>query len=129
MMRTDDSRIDHLQGGIGHSASSERFKDHVPDAAVSPAPKLPKNRVPVTEFRRQVAPWCAGPHQPKHRVEHAAMVPWWTAAAPMDQERFEVRPLIVGHQPANQDRSPQRTALNQLAILASRGLSTLPSRP
>jgi len=124
-MRTDDGRIDHLQGSIGHSASSERFQDHVPDAAVGPSPKLPKDRIPVAEFLRQVAPRCAGSHQPKHRVEHAAMVPW-RPAAPMDQERFEIRPLFVGHQSANQGRPPQRAALNQFAIPASRGLSTQP---
>jgi hypothetical protein len=127
MMRTDDGRIDHLQGGIGHSASSERFQDYVPDAAIGPSSKLPKDRVPVAEFLRQVAPRCAGPHQPKHRIEHAAMVPGRSAAATVDQERFEVRPLIVGHQSANQGSSPQRAALNQFAILASRGLSTQPN--
>jgi len=52
MMRADDGRIDHLQCGIGHSASSERFQDQVPDAAVSPPPKLPKDRVPVPELLR-----------------------------------------------------------------------------
>jgi hypothetical protein len=128
MMRPNDGRIDHLQGGIGHAASSKRFQDHVPDAAVGPAPKLPKDRVPVAEFLRQVAPRRAGPHQPKHRVEHATMVSWRPTAAPMDQERFEKRPLIVGHQSANHGRSPQRAALNQFAILASIGLSTKPNR-
>jgi hypothetical protein len=43
MMRTDDGRINHLQGGFGHSTSSERFQDHVPDAAIGPASKLPKD--------------------------------------------------------------------------------------
>src|SRR6516162_3049832 len=75
-----------------------------PDAAVGPPPKLPKNRVPVAEFLRQVAPRCPGSHQPKHRVEHAAMVAWRSAATAMDQERFETRPLIVGHQSANQGK-------------------------
>jgi len=107
MMRTDDGRIDHLQRGVRHSASREPFQDHVPDATVGPPPKLPKNRVPVAEFLRQVTPWCAGSHQPKHRVEHAAMVAWRPAAAAMDQERFEVRPLIVGHQSANQGCLPK----------------------
>jgi hypothetical protein len=127
MMCADDGRIDHLQGRVGCSTSSERFQDHVPDAAVGPAPKLPKDRVPIAEFLRQVAPRCAGPHQPKHRVEHAAMVPRRTATASMNQERFEARPLFVGHQSANQGCSPQRAALNQFAILASIGLSTQPS--
>jgi hypothetical protein len=126
MMRPNDGRIDHLQGGIGHSASSKRFQDHVPDAAVRPAPKLPKDRVPVAEFLRQVAPRCAGPHQPKHCVEHTTMVPRRPTAAPMDQERLEKRPLIVGHQSTNHGRSPQRAALNQFAILASIGLSARP---
>jgi hypothetical protein len=53
------------------------------------------------------------------------MVPW-RPAAPMDQERFKIRPLLVGHQSANHRRSPQRAALNQFAILASGGLSTQP---
>ena len=127
-MRTDDGRIDHLQRGVRHSASREPFQDHVPDATVGPPPKLPKDRVPVAEALRQVAPRCAGSHQPKHRVEHAAMIAWRPAAAAMDQERFEVRPLIVGHQSANQGCPPQRAALNQFAILASIGLSTRPSR-
>ena len=125
-MRTDDGRIDHLQRGVRHSASREPFQDHVPDATVGPPPKLPKDRIPVAEALRQVAPWCAGSHQPKHRVEHAAMIAWRPAAAAMDQERFEVRPLIVGHQSANQGCPPQRAALNQFAILASIGLSTRP---
>ena len=54
------------------------------------------------------------------------MIAWRPAAAAMDQERFEVRPLIVGHQSANQGCPPQRAALNQFAILASIGLSTRP---
>jgi hypothetical protein len=126
MMCADDGRIDHLQRSVGNSASSERFQDHVPHAAVGPPPKLAKDRVPVAEFLRQVAPWCAGSHQPKHRVQHQAMVPWW-ATTTTDQERFEIRPLFVGHQSANQGRSPQRAALNQFTILASIGLSTKPS--
>src|SRR5271163_5010321 len=93
-MCTDDGRIDHLQSSVAHSASGKRLQDHIPDAAVGPPPKLPKIRVPVAEFLRQVAPRCAGSHQPKHRVEHAAMVTWRPAAA-TDQERFEIRPLIV----------------------------------
>ena len=55
------------------------------------------------------------------------MIAWRPAAAAMDQERFEVRPLIVGHQSANQGCPPQRAALNQFAILASIGL-LLPRR-
>src|SRR3984957_16104294 len=71
-------------------------------SALGPPPKLPEDRVPVAKFLRQVTPGRAGSHQPKPRIEHAAMVPWRTAAATMDQERFEIRPLFVGHQSANQ---------------------------
>jgi hypothetical protein len=126
MMRTDDGRIDHLQRGVGHAASGERFQHHVPDAAVGPPPKLPKDRVPVAEFLRQVAPRRPRSHHPKHGVEQAAMVPWRPPAT-MDQERLEIRPLIVGYQSANQGCSPQRAALNQFAIPPSMGLSTRPS--
>jgi hypothetical protein len=127
MMRTDDGRIDHLQRGVGYPAYGERFQDHVPDATVGPPAKLPKDRIPLAEFIWQVAPWRARSHYPKHGVKHPAMVPWRPPAV-MDQERFEIRPLIVGHQSANQGRSPQRAALNQFAIPASTDLSTRPNR-
>jgi hypothetical protein len=52
MMRPNDGRIDHLQCGGRQSASGKRFQDHVPDAAVSPPTKLPKDRVPIAEFLR-----------------------------------------------------------------------------
>ncbi len=126
MMRAHDGRIDHLQCRVGHAAAGERLQDHIPDAAVGPAPRLPKDRIPVAELLRQVAPRRAGSHQPKHRVEHAAMAAR-RATATTDQERFEIRPLIVGHQSANQGCPPQRAALNQFAILASIDLSTRPS--
>jgi hypothetical protein len=126
MMRPDDGRINHLQSGVACSASSERLQDHIPDATISRPPKLPKHRIPVAELLRQIAPWRAGAHQPKHRVEHAAMTARRTTAA-TDQERSEIRPLIVGHQSANQGCSPQRAALNQFAIPASIDLSTPPN--
>jgi hypothetical protein len=107
MMRTDNGRIDHLKGGVAQSASSERLQDHIPDAAVGPPPKLPKDRIPVAEFLRKVAPRCACSHQPEHRVEHSTMIARRPAAA-TDQERFEIRPLIVGHQSANQGCSPRK---------------------
>jgi hypothetical protein len=118
MMRAYDGRVDHLQRGVAYSASRKRLQDHIPDAAICPTPELPKDRIPLTEFLRQVAPRCTGAHQPKHRVEHAAMIARPPAGA-TDQERFKIRPLIVGHQSANQGCSPQRTALNQFAIPAS----------
>ncbi len=112
-MRTDDGRIDHLQGDVAQSASGERLQDHIPDAAVGPPPKLPKDRVPVAEFLRQVAPRRSRSHQPKYRVEYATMVARPPTAA-MDQERFEIRPLIVGHQSANQGRSPAKSSLESI---------------
>jgi len=105
MMSPNDGRIDHLQCRITCVASGERFQDHIPDATVGPAPKLAKDRIPIAEFLRHIAPRRTGSHEPKHRVEHAAMIARRTAAA-TDQERFEIRPLIVGHQSANQGRSP-----------------------
>src|SRR5207253_5716410 len=126
MMRADDGCIDHLQSRVTHSASSECLQDHIPQAAVGPPTELTKDRIPVAKFLRQIAPGRAGSHQPKHRVEHAAMIARWSATTPY-QERLEIRPLIVGHQSANHGRSPQRAALNQFAIPASIDLSTRPS--
>ena len=126
-MRADDGCIDHLQSRVTHSASSECLQDHIPQAAVGPPTELTKDRIPVAKFLRQIAPGRAGSHQPKHRVEHAAMIARWSATTPY-QERLEIRPLIVGHQSANHGRSPQRAALNQFAIPASIDLSTRPSR-
>ena len=124
-MRADDGCIDHLQSRVTHSASSECLQDHIPQAAVGPPTELTKDRIPVAKFLRQIAPGRAGSHQPKHRVEHAAMIARWSATTPY-QERLEIRPLIVGHQSANHGRSPQRAALNQFAIPASIDLSTRP---
>ena len=128
MVRPDNRRIDHLQRGITCAASNKRLQDDVEDAAVGPASKLPKDRIPVAEFLRQVAPRRARPHLPKNSVKRAAMVARRPAAT-SDQERFEIRPLIVRHQPANHSCSPQRTALNQFTILQSITLSTGPSVP
>jgi hypothetical protein len=81
MMRTHDGRINHLQCRVGQAAAGERLQHHIPDATVSPAAELPKDRIPVAEFLRQIAPRRAGPHQPKHRVQHTAMVARRTASA------------------------------------------------
>ncbi len=125
-MRTHDGRINHLQCRVGQAAAGERLQHHIPDATVSPAAELPKNRIPAAELLRQIAPRRAGPHQPKRRVHHTAMVARRTASA-TDQKRFEIRPLIIGQQSANQGCPPQRAALNQFSIPASIDLSTRPS--
>src|SRR5213595_3806752 len=106
-------------------ASASRITSHKPLSG--PPTELTKDRIPVAKFLRQIAPGRAGSHQPKHRVEHAAMIARWSATTPY-QERLEIRPLIVGHQSANHGRSPQRAALNQFAIPASIDLSTRPSQ-
>ena len=126
-MRTHDGRINHLQCRVGQAAAGERLQHHIPDATVSPAAELPKNRIPVAELLRQIPPRRAGPHQPKRRVHHTAMVARRTASA-TDQKRFEIRPLIIGQQSANQGCPPQRAALNQFSIPASIDLSTRPRR-
>jgi len=81
MMRTHDGRINHLQCRIGQAAARERLQHHIPDATVSPAAELPKDRIPVAELLRQIAPRRAGSHQPKYPVEHTAMVVRRTATA------------------------------------------------
>ena len=113
MMCAHDCRVHHLQCCIGQAAAGERLQDHVPDAAVGPASELSKDRIPIAELFRQITPRRTGSHQPKHRVEHAAMV-GRRATAVMDQERFEIRPLIVGHQSANQGCSPAKSSLESI---------------
>ena len=125
-MRPDNRRIDHLQRDITCATSGKRLQDHVEDAAIGPASKLPEDRIPVAKFLRQVTPRRARPHLPKNRIKHTAMVARRSATT-SDKERFEIRPLIVRHQPANHSCSPQRTALNQFTILQSITLSTAPS--
>ena len=125
-MRPDNRRIDHLQRDITCATSGKRLQDHVEDAAIGPASKLPEDRIPVAKFLRQVTPRRARPHLPKNRIKHTAMVARRSATT-SDKERFEIRPLIVRHQPANHSCSPQRTALNQFTILQSITLSTAPN--
>ena len=125
-MRPDNRRIDHLQRDITCATSGKRLQDHVEDAAIGPASKLPEDRIPVAKFLRQVTPRRARPHLPKNRIKHTAMVARRSATT-SDKERFKIRPLIVRHQPANHSCSPQRTALNQFTIPQSITLSTAPS--
>jgi hypothetical protein len=51
-MRPDNRRIDHLQRDITCAASGKRLQDHVEDAAIGPASKLPEDRIPVAKFLR-----------------------------------------------------------------------------
>ena len=104
-MRPDNRRIDHLQRDITCAASGKRLQDHVEDAAVGPASKLPEDRIPVAKFLRQVTPRRARSHLPKNSVKHAAMVAG-RAATISDQERFKIRPLFVNLAP-NHRPSPQ----------------------
>jgi hypothetical protein len=126
MMCAHNRRVHHLQCRLSDTAAGERLEDHIPDTAVGPASELPKDRIPVSELLRQIAPRRTGSHQPKHCVEYAAMI-GRGATTVMGQKRFETLPLFVGHQSANQGCSPQRAALNQFSILASIDLSTRPS--
>jgi hypothetical protein len=118
MMRAHNGRIDHLQCRIGESATCECLQDQIPNATVGPSAELSKYRIPFAKLLRQIAPRRASPHQPQYRVQHETMVARRTPSV-TEQKRFEVRPLIVVHQSANQGCPPQRTALNQLSILPS----------
>jgi hypothetical protein len=114
MMRTDNGRIDHLKGGVAQSASSERLQDHIPDAAVGPPPKLPKDRVPVAEFLRQIAPRHARSRDPQHGVDKQPVV---RAVSPLVavlawQKPLDTRPLRVRQFPTNQSPPPSVASLN-----------------
>jgi hypothetical protein len=96
VVRPDNRRIDHLQRSITCAASGEGLQNDIQDAAIGPAPKLPKDRIPIAKLLRQVAPRRAGPHLPKNCIEYAAMIARRPATT-SDQERFVIRPLIIRH--------------------------------
>jgi hypothetical protein len=56
MVCPDNRRIDHLRRGVTCAASGERLQDNMQDAAIGPASKLPKDRIPVAKIFQQVAP-------------------------------------------------------------------------
>jgi hypothetical protein len=125
-MRADHGRIDHLQGGVAQSTSGERFQDHIPDAAIGPSPKLPKDRIPVAKFLRQIAPRRARSHQPKHR---SSTQRWLRGGRPPRRIRkgskYAHSSSVIS--PRIKAALPQRAALNQFTIPASMDLSTRPS--
>src|SRR5450755_3563918 len=65
--------------------------------------------VPLAKLFRQVAPWCAGPHQPQHSVDEQTIV--FAVAAPVTRlagnKRCDVVPLRIRQFSPNQDRPPQ----------------------
>src|SRR6202012_6136545 len=85
----NDGRIAPLPREHARATSGERVQDDIPNAAIGPASKLPKDRVPISKLFRKVAPRDAGTYQPKHRVEHSAMIARRTTTS-SDQERFEI---------------------------------------
>jgi hypothetical protein len=105
MMRMDDGRIDHLQRGVGHSASSEPFQDHVPDAAVGPPPRLPKDFASSSRFsaaRRQCGRSRHGRSLPSSPVKPIGLVnDQWRGAAGYvdrilrDEKSAATQPLLL----------------------------------
>ncbi len=73
-MRPDRGAVDHLQHVGIAAAVRQCLQKHVPHARETPATELLVHRVPVAQHLRQVAPWSAGAADPKHPVQHLAMV-------------------------------------------------------
>src|SRR6476661_3758071 len=62
-----------------------------------PIAETREHAVPMAERGRQIAPWTAGPHDPKHRFDETAII---TSAAPRiarlaEAMRFHLRPLGI----------------------------------
>src|SRR5277367_2664708 len=52
----------------------QRVENALPHALLGPTAKALEDAVPVAELFRQIAPRCARPSQPKHRIDEPAVV-------------------------------------------------------
>ncbi len=112
-MRPDRGAVDHLQHVGIAAAVRQCLQKHVPHARETPATELLVHRVPVAQHLRQVAPWSAGAADPKHPVQHLAMVLRRATAERRGarQERREDSPFLVRHQASDHCQPPtQRSA-------------------
>jgi hypothetical protein len=115
LMGANDGGIDHLDAVLALPALVQRRQQHIPHPTQGPAPELAIDRVPFAEMVVQIAPGRARSGDPEHPVQHQPVIPGPTTAprTALDHQRREERPLLIRHQTTNQDRSPQRAALNQ----------------
>ena len=120
-MRPDRGAVDHLQHIELAAAIRQRLQQQVPDTGFTPAAKLPPNRIPVAQLRRQVAPRRTGPQDPEYPVQGAAMILRWASASGgwSGQERRENRPVCVRHQASDHCRPP----LPEVALESHRSAS------
>ena len=118
MMGAHDRRVDHLHGR-GRPAFFVQGVDHqFEQAGFRPTAELLVDRVPRAEMLVEIAPRRTGPRDPEDAVENLPVIlrrpP--TLAAPYDNQRFEKRPFLIRHQPANQDRLPKSSLESRPAI-------------
>jgi hypothetical protein len=88
--------------GIGHGVLHVRLvraclEQPLENVGVDPVAVALEHRVPLAEVSRKVAPWAAGPHNPKHRFDEAPVVaPATPGVRRLPQAmRFHLRPLGV----------------------------------
>src|SRR3954465_1532483 len=72
LVRGDDGAVD--QGVFEVRLVGQTPEDALEDAALHPAAEPLEDAVPVAEVARQVAPLCAGPHPPQHRLQEQPVV-------------------------------------------------------
>ena len=114
-MRPDRGAVDHLQRVGIAAAVRQRLQHQVPHAGETPASKLLVHRVPVPQHLRQIAPWRTRAVDPKHSIQHLAVVARGAAALwrRMRQEGLEDCPFFVAHQASDHCQPPtQRSASN-----------------
>lgn len=108
MVRANDGGIDHLQAVRYGSALAQSLEHQLPDASQRPAAELAIDPRPGTEIVVKITPQNASTCDPEHAIQHPSVIRGRPAslAAARHHEGLEKRPLLVRHQPANQDRLP-----------------------
>ena len=129
-MGANGGAINAIVAAISHDLG-QRNRDGLPDPSFAPAPEPPVDRIPVTVFRRNIAPWRAAAKPPEYTVDNRSVL--FGATAPTSFCRFN-RQQVLQNTPFRftQIASPQTclqmAALNQTANCASTNLSTPPRK-
>lgn len=115
MMCPDHGAVDHVGGCVAPRQFGQRLKHGIEHAGRDPSSIAPEDAVPFAILVRQMPPLRAGPRDPHHTFEIAAVILCRPAASTTfrRQQRPDHIPFFVRNtNPLAQDRL-QKPALNQ----------------
>ena len=115
MMCPDHGAIDHVGGSVAPRQFGQRLEHGIEHAGCDPSSIAPEHAVPLAILIRQVPPLRAGPRDPDHAFEIAAVILCRAASTTMlrRQKRPDHFPFLVRNaNPLAQD-CLQKPALNQ----------------